>query len=144
MTRKYLPTLSELIDRLSINQLKEVFITNGKELYSKEISDIMSDIDSILIQESPNTELNAEIIRDIIILAQFNLHIWENESKARNGVDEGNNLLLTHSLNGVRNRAKNNLQNTIIEDGRLDLKVDCLSTKYTNWEPSNWGLNKNE
>ena len=24
--RKYLPTLSELIDRLSINQLKEVFI----------------------------------------------------------------------------------------------------------------------
>jgi len=27
--RKYLPTLSELIDRLSITQLKEVFITNS-------------------------------------------------------------------------------------------------------------------
>ena len=33
--RKYLPTLSELIDRLSIAQLKEVFITEHKEEYSK-------------------------------------------------------------------------------------------------------------
>ena len=28
MGRKYLPTLSELVDRLSIVQLKEVFITD--------------------------------------------------------------------------------------------------------------------
>ena len=31
--RKYLPTLAELIDRLSISQLKEVFITDHKEEY---------------------------------------------------------------------------------------------------------------
>ena len=31
--RKYLPTLSELIDRLSIAQLKEVFISKHKEEY---------------------------------------------------------------------------------------------------------------
>ena len=31
MSRKYLPTLSELIDRLSIVQLKEVFITEHKD-----------------------------------------------------------------------------------------------------------------
>jgi hypothetical protein len=31
MTRKYLPTLSELIDRLSIVQLKEVFINEHKD-----------------------------------------------------------------------------------------------------------------
>ena len=34
-TRKYLPTLSELVDRLSIAQLKEVFITEHKEEYAK-------------------------------------------------------------------------------------------------------------
>ena len=34
--RKYLPTLSELIDRLSIAQLKEVFITEHKQEYGKE------------------------------------------------------------------------------------------------------------
>ena len=32
--RKYLPTLAELIDRLSIIQLKEVFITEHKEEYA--------------------------------------------------------------------------------------------------------------
>ena len=38
--RKYLPTLSELIDRLSIAQLKEVFVTEHKDEYSQEIADI--------------------------------------------------------------------------------------------------------
>ncbi len=41
MNRKYLPTLSELIDRLSIVQLKEVFISEHKAEYAKEISDIL-------------------------------------------------------------------------------------------------------
>ena len=47
--RKYLPTLNELIDRLSIHQLKEVFIPENKENYAKEIKDMMYDIDLILI-----------------------------------------------------------------------------------------------
>ena len=39
--RKYLPTISELIDRLSIIQLKEIFIPEHKEEYAKEIKDHM-------------------------------------------------------------------------------------------------------
>ena len=46
--RKYLPTLSELIDRLSIAQLKEVFITEHKAEYAQEISDIVHDIQLVL------------------------------------------------------------------------------------------------
>ena len=46
--RKYLPTLSELIDRLSIVQLKEVFITDHKKEYAKEIEEITHDIGEIL------------------------------------------------------------------------------------------------
>ena len=42
--RKYLPTLPELIDRLSIVQLKEVFIPEHKGEYSQEIKDIVHDI----------------------------------------------------------------------------------------------------
>ena len=42
--RRYLPTLAELIDRLSIAQLKEVFITEHKEEYAQEIADIVHDI----------------------------------------------------------------------------------------------------
>ena len=47
MKRKYLPTLSELVDRLSIVQLKEVFIIEHKEEYAREIKDIVHDIDVI-------------------------------------------------------------------------------------------------
>ena len=46
--RKYLPTLGELIDRLTIVQLKEVKIPEHKEQYQKEIKDIVHDITEIL------------------------------------------------------------------------------------------------
>ena len=48
MKRKWLPTLGELIDRLSIHQLKEVFIPENKKNYANEIQDIVHDIDLIL------------------------------------------------------------------------------------------------
>ena len=53
--RKYLPTLSELIDRLSIVQLKEVFIPDHKDEYSQEISDICHDI-NMLLSNSENID----------------------------------------------------------------------------------------
>ena len=37
MKRKWLPTLGELIDRLSIHQLKEVFIPENKKNYASEM-----------------------------------------------------------------------------------------------------------
>ena len=46
--RKWLPTMPQLIDRLSIHQLKEVFVPENKENYAKEIKDMMHDIDMIL------------------------------------------------------------------------------------------------
>jgi len=83
--RKYLPTLSELIDRLSIVQLKEVFISEHKDEYSQEIRD-------------------------------------------------GNNLELTHGLNGIRNTAKNKIQEIV--GGRKDYKIDCLAAEFKDWEIS--------
>ena len=51
MVRKYLPTLGELIDRLSILQIKEIKIPNHKKEYQKEIKDIIHDINQILLDE---------------------------------------------------------------------------------------------
>ena len=128
--RKYLPTLSELIDRLSILQLKEVFISEHKEEYAKEIQDIVHDLNELLNWEKPT----GEMIRAIIVLAQMNLHIWHNESEARKGVNAGENLRLTHGLNGIRNTAKNKLQESV--GGRKDYKVDCLASEFEDWEVS--------
>lgn len=132
MNRKYLPTLSELVDRLSITQLKEVFITDHKNEYSNEIKDIVHDI-QILLDESEG-KVNAETIRAIVVLSQMNLHIWHNESNYRKGIKDGNNLELTHGLNGIRNTAKNKIQE--INGGRKDYKIDCLAADFKGWEVS--------
>jgi len=124
--KKYLPTLSELVDRLSIAQLKEVFITEHKEEYAKEIKDIMHDIDL--------EGIDAELIRSVVVLSQMNLHIWHNESNYRKGIKDGNNLELTHGLNGIRNTAKNKIQEH--GDGRKDYKIDCIAAEFKDWEIS--------
>ena len=132
MKRKYLPTLAELVDRLSIVQLKEVFITEHKDEYAKEIKEITHDIELILNDE--NIRLTGEDVRAIIVLSQMNLHIWHNESNYRKGIKEGNSLELTHGLNGIRNTAKNKIQDSM--EGRKDYKIDCLAAEFKDWEIS--------
>ena len=129
--RKYLPTLSELVDRLSIAQLKEVFIAEHKDEYAQEIKDICHDIDMML---SEAKSIDAEVIRAIVVLSQMNLHIWHNESNYRKGIKDGNNLELTHGLNGIRNRSKNKIQEIV--GGRKDYKTDCLAADFKDWEIS--------
>jgi pyoverdine/dityrosine biosynthesis protein Dit1 len=131
-TRKYLPTLAELIDRLSITQLKEVFIVEHKDEYVKEIQDIVHDI-QLHLDES-NEPITAETIRAIVVLSQMNLHIWHNESNYRKGISDGNNLELTHGLNGIRNTAKNKIQEIV--GGRKDYKIDCIAAEFKDWEIS--------
>jgi len=130
--RKYLPTLSELVDRLSIVQLKEVFITEHKEEYAEEIKAIVHDIQLYL--KDSKEPITAETIRAIVVLSQMNLHIWHNESNYRKGIRTGNNLELTHGLNGIRNVAKNKIQE--IMGGRKDYKIDCLAAEFKDWEIS--------
>lgn len=130
--RKYLPTLAELVDRLSISQLKEVFIAQHKDEYSQEIKDIVHDI-QLLLDENDG-KITAETIRAIVVLSQMNLHIWHNESNYRKGIKDGNNLELTHGLNGIRNTAKNKIQEIV--GGRKDYKIDCLAADFKDWEIS--------
>ena len=133
MKRKYLPTLSELVDRLSIVQLKEVFIIEHKEEYAREIKDIVHDIDVILNDE--NVKLSGKDVRAIVVLSQMNLHIWHNESNFRAGKGEGN-LELTHGLNGIRNTAKNIIQDHVDDNSRKDYKIDCIAAEFKDWEVS--------
>ena len=129
--RKYLPTLGELIDRLSIVQLKEVKIPQHKEEYAQEISEIVHDINEILKEKPP---VDGDFIRAVVVVSQLNSHIWYNEDNARNGEDVGNKLMLTHGLNGIRNTAKNKIQE--LDGGRKDYKIDCIADEFNDWEVS--------
>ena len=44
------------------------------------------------------------------------------------------NLRLTHGLNGIRNTAKNIIQESV--GGRKDYKVDSLAADFKDWEIS--------
>jgi len=134
--RKYLPTFAELIDRMTICQLKSIFIPSNKEAYDEEISDIKYDLDQIIKEK--DVDLTAELIRAVSIVMLSNRYIWENESKVRSSADDDESYLLklTHSINGVRNTAKNAISKELGE--RVDLKTDCLAAELKsnlqNWD----------
>ena len=130
--RRWLPTLGELIDRLSIRQLKEVFIPKNKDNYANEIDDMVYDI-NLIIKEN-NANIDGEFIRAVIVLSQMNAHIWYNESQVRKGERGSDNLMLTHGLNGIRNTAVNKIMERV--GGRKDYKIDCIASEFKDWEVS--------
>ena len=130
--RKWLPTLGDLIDRLSIHQLKEIFIPENKKNYAKEMNDMVHDINLILKEHKG--EITGEVIRAIIVLSQMNAHIWYNESMVRKGERGSDNLMLTHGLNGIRNTAVNKIMEVV--GGRKDYKIDCIASEFKDWEVS--------
>jgi hypothetical protein len=92
------------------------------------------------VLDEQDAEITADVIRAIVVVSQMNLHIWHNESNYRRGVKDGNNLELTHGLNGIRNTAKNVIQESV--GGRKDYKVDCLAADFKDWEIS-WPKKEN-
>lgn len=134
LARKYLPTLPDLVDRLTIVQLKMIFIPERAKEYADERDLILHDVDMILRDGPP---MNAKALLAALVVQLTNRVIWESESKARAGGNEQDKLLkFTHSVNGVRNTAKNVLAGEM--GGRKDYKIDCWAASfgeaYGNWK----------
>ena len=125
--RKYLPNMGELVDRLSILQIREVLDPKNKDSYKDQIDNIQEDLET-------GYSLDSKLVRAIVVLSQINLHIWMNESGAREGEGGLNNLRLTHGLNGIRNQAKNKLNSISGED--TEQKVECTAAEFKDWEVS--------
>ena len=118
--------ISDVCDAISI-----ILPSLPKNATAEEIADICHDIQLIL---DNSEDITADTIRAIVVLSQMNLHIWHNESNYRKGIKDGNNLELTHGLNGIRNTAKNKIQEVV--GGRKDYKIDCLAAEFKDWEIS--------
>lgn len=123
--RKYLPTVAELIDRLSIVTLKSIKL-NHKESYEKEATLLKHDID-LLLKENKIRDFG-KFIRAVQVNMLANELIWANEQKARLGGNNQNHLLkFTHTINGMRRRAGNVI---CIELGnQIDLNPDTVDEK---------------
>ena len=109
--RKFHLPLAELIDRLTVTQIKLVKLKDSKESYLKEIEILCNDI-NLLIDQS-DIRLDAHFVRVLISLSQINLHIWNNKDEMQTEIgNESVYLQLlkhAHQLNGIRNTMKNHL-----------------------------------
>jgi len=104
--RQFLPAFAELIDRLSVDQIKEVLLPEIQFEISEEMQKICNDID--LVIEERNLPLSARLIRIIIALAQINVHIWKLKDYMQEIPEKyDESLKLAHQLNGIRNQMKN-------------------------------------
>lgn len=112
MTRQFLPPFAELLDRVTVNQIKEVLLPKQYDAVAAENDAIGHDLD-LLIKER-KLPLTADVMRMLIALAQMNLHIWYNKDQMQEKPDQYNELLkLAHQLNGLRNQLKNNLMEAL-------------------------------
>lgn len=104
--RQFLPPFAELIDRLSVDQIKEVLVPSQADACAEEMAKIAHDIDLLIGKR--DIKLSARMIRMIIVIAQMNVHIWNNKDRMTEDPERYLALLkLSHQLNGLRNQVKN-------------------------------------
>jgi hypothetical protein len=133
--RQYLPPLAELIDSLTIHQIKEVKLPDQKKIITEEIGKIAHDID--LVIEERDIKLSARLIRIIIVMAQMNLHIWQNKDEMQKDHEKYTEYLkLAHQLNGVRNRMKNLLLEEVGDKGKAARKTNYNTDGLEGWDIS--------
>ena len=131
--RKWVPSFSEIIDRLSIHQMKEVLIPQHKDKYYNEMMDMVHDLDTMIAEH--NIQISGHLIHSIVALSQINAHIWYNEASVRSGETQDlNKLRLTHGLNGIRSRIMNLISDAISDTERKDYKADCLAAEFSDWK----------
>lgn len=120
--RKYTHSFSELLDRLTVVNQKEIYANDDevKRIFFEERKDILHDID-LYIKEG--VVVNAETIHAAMLLQLVNSHIWENEAGAR-GEGGKKNYELTHALNADRANIKKRIQS--LNGGRMDFKLNYI------------------
>jgi len=126
-------SFSDLIDNLSIQQIKEVDNIAEIDDFEKEIGYLMHDINVDL--EKRDIKPSSTFIRLIIILSQINLYIWKEKEKMKksSGEDYGKHLILSHQLNGIRNRIKNIIMQEVDESNTVDIKTNINVDGLEGW-----------
>jgi hypothetical protein len=108
-SRQFLPSLSELIDRLTVTQVKLNLLEGNSEDFSAEVTKLINDIN--LIVKEKKIEISGELIRAIVMISQINLHIWRNKDLMQENLENEPEYLSylkkSHQMNGVRNLLKN-------------------------------------
>jgi hypothetical protein len=104
--RKFNMTFAELVDKLTIDQIKEMMLADKAEVYASEIARLEHDI-GLYLESTPPT-VSGRFIRMAILLAQANLHIWFSKDMMLADPDRYiEHLRFAQDVNAVKNIVKN-------------------------------------
>ena len=132
--RKFVLPAAELVDRLAVDQIKEMLFDDSKSI-TKEIQNISDDLDHIIKEK--NIIFDARLMRVIIALAQINVHIWYLKDRMQEDAERYDELLkLAHQINGVRNRLKNLLLEEFGDKEKSLVRSNFDTDGLEGWEVS--------
>ncbi len=124
---------AELLDRLTISQIKEILDRKNVVSHEEELIKIEEALDSFF-QHNP-IYLSAYFIRLVVALAQINLHIWRTKEFMSREGQFNENMKLAHQLNGVRNQLKNLLSQET-NPRQVEKKTNIQTENLTDWRMS--------
>ena len=108
--RRFLPGLGDLVDLMTVTQLRLVKLDVSSEDDRRLHEDLSSDIAGLMADSTRNW---GAVIERVISMAILNEEIWDLKDKMSDaGADSeeyGDLLTLAHQLNGFRNRIRNDL-----------------------------------
>jgi hypothetical protein len=130
--RLFLPAFAELVDRLAVDQIKEVMLPEISTAIADEMEKISHDIDMLI--EERDLRLTSRFVRIVIAISQLNLHIWHLKEKMNSDPERYKEYLkLAHQLNGVRNHLKNQLLEEAKDKEKSDLRTNVGTDGLEGW-----------
>ena len=134
MTKSIKYNFSELVDKLSIIQIKQIINNKQYRSYENTISKILNELE-LNISKNKKMILNSKIVNLLNILSQINLFIWilRDEMKiSKNNYKQ--NMKLSHQLNALRNIAKNKLLLIFNKKNNQDLRTNINKEDLKGWK----------
>jgi predicted nuclease with TOPRIM domain len=132
--RKFVLPAAELIDRLAVDQIKEMLFDDNKSI-TKEIQNLSDDLEHIIGEKE--VIFTTRLLRIIVALSQINVHIWYLKDKMQEDEERYDELLkLAHQINGVRNRLKNLLLEEFGDKEKSLLRSNFDTDGLEGWEVS--------
>ena len=134
MTKFIKYNFSELVDKLSIIQIKQLINNKQYRSYENTISKILNELE-LNISKNKKMILNSKIVNLLNILSQINLFIWILRDEMQ--ISKKNykkNMKLSHQLNALRNITKNKLLLIFNKNKKQDLRTNINKEDLKGWK----------
>jgi len=126
-----------MIDRLAIDQIKQVFDPLGADAYDREMLALEQAIQKALNNKDEQAARDTSFLRLVIALAQINLHIWRTKDIMQSVPEKyQSSMKLGHQLNGLRNQLKNRLSLLRAGNQNIPVKTNTGTDELQGWSLS--------